>query len=106
MCYLNYKIFHNRFVILGMRCYPTCFPFFRLTDENFAKVRILTVLSVCILRFVITRDALQSYLNMANERIKKLRREAGKITNIELQSKVRIVLFLIGSMWHESIHFG
>ena len=49
------------------------------------------VLSVCLLRFVITREALQSYLNMANERVRKLKKETGKITNIELQSKVCVL---------------
>ena len=62
---------------------------FRLTDENFGKARILVVISVCILHIISTRTALQSYLNIAYERVKKLRRETGKITNVELQSKVR-----------------
>ena len=50
------------------------------------------MLSVCVLRFVTTREALQSYLNMANDRIRKLRKETGKITNIALQSKVRYLV--------------
>ena len=53
------------------------------------------MLSVCVLRFVTTREALQSYLNMANDRIRKLRKETGKITNIALQSKVRYLVVIL-----------
>jgi len=69
-----------------------------LTDENFAKIRILTVLSVCVLRFFTTREALQSYLNMANDRIRKLRKETGKISNIALQSKVARVFYYLSTV--------
>lgn len=69
-----------------------------LTDENFAKARMFAVLSVCLLRFVITREALQSYLNMANERVRKLKKETGKITNIELQSKVARIFFYLSTV--------
>ncbi|XP_065065152.1 transmembrane protein 161B-like [Rhopilema esculentum] len=69
-----------------------------LTTENFPKARILIVLSVCLLRMAMTRTSLQSYLNMANERVKKLRKETGKITNVQLQSKVARIFFYMSTV--------
>eukprot|EP00112_Aurelia_sp_Birch-Aquarium-sp1_P013452 Seg2856.1 transcript_id=Seg2856.1/GoldUCD/mRNA.D3Y31 product="Transmembrane protein 161B" protein_id=Seg2856.1/GoldUCD/D3Y31 len=72
--------------------------FYSLTDENFGKARILVVISICILHIVTTRTALQSYLNIAYERIKKMRRETGKITNVELQSKIARIFFYLSTV--------
>ena len=71
----------------------TCFAYFpfSISDENYENIRIYTVLSVCLLRFLLTRRSLQVYLNMAFERVKKLKKESGRITNIDLQKRVSLI---------------
>ena len=53
------------------------------------------VIAVCVLRLSLTWRHLQSYLDMAQERVEKMRRETGRITNVELQRKVRNKLSLL-----------
>lgn len=71
---------------------------FQITQENFAFIRICTVIAVCVLRLIPTRTAMQAYLNMANDRVVKLRKETGQITNIQIQGKVARIFFYMSAV--------
>lgn len=66
-----------------------------LKPHIFDTLRLLTVIFVVVLRFALMPIYLQSYLNLASERIVNLRQEAGRITNIDYQKKVNCVKYII-----------
>ncbi|KXJ17847.1 SHC SH2 domain-binding protein 1-like B [Exaiptasia diaphana] len=68
-----------------------------ISESSFNFVRICAVLLFCILRLSLTWVHLQSYLNMAQERMQKLKRETGRITNLDLQRKVASVFYYLSS---------
>ncbi|EDO37046.1 predicted protein, partial [Nematostella vectensis] len=68
-----------------------------LTEMAFKNLRSTLVLTFCALRLVLTWRHLQSYLHMAQDRMEKLRRETGRITNIELQRKVAGVFYYLSA---------
>lgn len=59
-----------------------------MSGEAFETTRILLVLGVVLLRLLLMPRYLQSYLNLAPERMADMRKEAGNISNVELQRKV------------------
>eukprot|EP00794_Sanderia_malayensis_P019111 gene19111-21028_t len=73
-------------------------PLVKLTNKNFDLIRIFLVISMCTLRLLTVKGALQSYLNMANEKIRKLKKQTGKITNIEIQEKVARIFFYMSAV--------
>lgn len=62
---------------------------FRLTPHAFETIRLALVVAAVILRFSLMPVYLQAYLNLAYDRIEDQKKEAGRITNVELQKKVR-----------------
>ena len=61
---------------------------FRLTEKGYSNFRFILLLLFCVLRLSLVWRHLQSYLDMAHERIEKMKKETGRITNVELQRKV------------------
>jgi len=55
----------------------------------FETIRLLLVILVVVVRFALMPIYLQSYLNLAHDKILDLRKEAGRITNVEFKQKVR-----------------
>lgn len=49
---------------------------------------------VVVVRFALMPIYLQSYLNLAHDKIMDLRKEAGRITNVEFKQKVEAVFIL------------
>ena len=62
---------------------------FRISDATFDNLRVAAVLMCCFIRLMLTRIHLQSFLDMAKQRILKMKKEAGRISNITLQKNVR-----------------
>jgi len=60
-----------------------------MTGEAFDSMRLWLCLCFSILRLVTAPACFQAYLNLAQERIEKLKKEAGRISNVELQRKVK-----------------
>lgn len=50
---------------------------------------------VVILRFCLLPIYLQSYLNIAHDKVEDLKKEAGRITNVELQKKVSSIFYYL-----------
>lgn len=66
-----------------------------MSGEAFEAGRIVLVLAVVVLRLVLMPRYLQSYLNLAPEKMAELRKEAGNISNIDLQRKVVRVFYYL-----------
>ncbi|XP_031567197.1 transmembrane protein 161B-like [Actinia tenebrosa] len=68
-----------------------------MSESMFDGFRIGLVVFFCIVRLCLTWRHLQSYLDMAQERMEKLKRETGRITNIDLQRKVAGVFYYLSA---------
>lgn len=59
-----------------------------MTPDMFDTTRLVLIVAIVTIRFILMPHYLQSYLNMAPEKLKNLRKEAGRISNVELQKMV------------------
>lgn len=66
-----------------------------LQPEAFETIRLLLVVLTVLLRFALMPIYLQSYLNIAQDRIEDLRTEAGRITNVEYQKKISSIFYYL-----------
>lgn len=66
-----------------------------LSVEAFETMRLLIVILVVLLRFALIPIYLQSYLNLAHDKIVDLRKEAGRITNVEYQKKISSIFYYL-----------
>lgn len=60
-----------------------------MTTDAFESLRLWLLVILSLLRIMLTPQYLQAYLNIAHTRVYELRKEAGRITNKDLQKKVR-----------------
>jgi len=67
-----------------------------ITDSQYDLGRIVLVISICVLRLALFRTHLQAYLNKAYHKLAELRKEAGYITNVELQRSVAQIFYYLG----------
>ena len=66
-----------------------------MTSSNFETLRLIVVLAIILLRFSLIGRYLQSYLNLAPSKLSRLRKEAGLITNLELQQTVARIFYYL-----------
>jgi len=66
-----------------------------MTDDTFESLRIISILIVIILRSLLMNQYLQSYLNLAPNRLVRMRKEAGTITNIQLKRMIAGVFYYL-----------
>jgi hypothetical protein len=66
-----------------------------MSPETFDTSRILLILLIIAIRFLLINKYLQAYLNLAPNRLCRLRKEAGKISNIELQKMIAGVFYYL-----------
>ena len=64
-----------------------------MTTAAFDSMRLIAIIVVVLLKLALMPVYLQSYLNLANQRLDVQKKEAGRISNIELQKKVRLPHF-------------
>lgn len=64
---------------------------FRLTESGFDTLRLILIALTVFLRIALMPMYLQAYLNMAYNRVEEQKKEAGRITNIDLQKKVILI---------------
>ncbi|XP_022099841.1 transmembrane protein 161B-like isoform X2 [Acanthaster planci] len=66
-----------------------------MSETTFDLTRMSLVPMLCVLRMVLMTHYLQSYLNMAKEKVERMKQEAGRINSLELQkSVVRVFYYL------------
>ncbi|KAK3908219.1 Transmembrane protein 161B [Frankliniella fusca] len=66
-----------------------------MTDSAFDSMRLVAVVVVALHRLFLMPIYLQAYLNMAYQRVQEQKKEAGRITNRELQEKIASVFFYL-----------
>lgn len=59
-----------------------------MTVARFESLRLITIVVVGLLKIIFMPIYLQSYLNLAIQRLEIQKKEAGRITNVDLQKKV------------------
>lgn len=75
----------------------------RLTPQAFDVIRFLLIIIAVLLRLVLMPIYLQAYLNLAYDRLEDQKKEAGRITNVDLQKKVKIIIFPISYCFFHNI---
>lgn len=60
-----------------------------MTPHAFDILRLVLVVVAVLLRLILMPIYLQAYLNLAYDRLEDQKKEAGRITNVDLQKKVR-----------------
>ena len=68
---------------------------FRLTSDAFETIRLIAVVFAVVLRICLMPVYLQAYLNLAHDRIEEQKKEAGRITNKELQNKITSIFYYL-----------
>nr|CAG4634721.1 EOG090X04CK [Alona affinis] len=66
-----------------------------MTDHGFDSLRLWLCLVLSVLRLVSAPSCFQAYLNLAQGKIDSLKKEAGRISNVELQRKVAIIFYYL-----------
>ena len=59
-----------------------------MSADTFESMRLIAIIVAAILKLILMPTYLQSYLNLAYQRIELQKKEAGRISNKELQNKV------------------
>lgn len=59
-----------------------------MTPSTFESMRLIVIVIAVLLKLVLMPIYLQSYLNLANQRLEVQKKEAGRISNVEFQKKV------------------
>lgn len=59
-----------------------------MTSETFESFRLVAIIFAILLKFLLMPTYLQSYLNLANQRLEVQKKEAGRISNVDFQKKV------------------
>uniref|UniRef100_A0A8W7P3N5 Transmembrane protein 161B n=1 Tax=Anopheles coluzzii TaxID=1518534 RepID=A0A8W7P3N5_ANOCL len=66
-----------------------------LSVEAFETMRLGAVVFAVVLRFLLMPVYLQAYLNLAYDRVEEQKKEAGRITNVELQKKISSIFYYL-----------
>ncbi|XP_065073987.1 transmembrane protein 161B [Ochlerotatus camptorhynchus] len=66
-----------------------------LSSEAFETIRLAAVVFAVVLRFVLMPVYLQAYLNLAYHRIEDQKKEAGRITNVDIQKKISSIFYYL-----------
>lgn len=66
-----------------------------MLPETFESLRLLVILSVLAVRLCFFRSYLQAYLNIAPQKLHVINRQAGKISNVELQKTIARVHYYL-----------
>ena len=59
-----------------------------VSSEAFDSVRLWIIITLCVVRLLLTRYHLQAYLNLAQKWVEQMKKEAGRIATIDIQRKV------------------
>ena len=68
----------------------------RMTEATFDTLRLWLIILLCALRLAMMRSHLQAYLNLAQKCVDQMKKEAGRISTVELQ---KMVSFTLLSKW-------
>lgn len=66
-----------------------------MTASAFESMRLIVIVIAVLLKLVLMPMYLQSYLNLAVQRLENQKKEAGRITNVDLQKKIAAVFYYL-----------
>ncbi|XP_048187057.1 transmembrane protein 161B isoform X3 [Perognathus longimembris pacificus] len=66
-----------------------------MTEATFDTLRLWIIILLCALRLAMMRSHLQAYLNLAQKCVDQMKKEAGRISTIELQKMVARVFYYL-----------
>lgn len=61
----------------------------RMTEQTYDTLRLWAIILMCVLRLAMMRHHLQAYLNLAQKGVDQMKKEAGRISTVDLQKMVR-----------------
>lgn len=64
----------------------------RMSEQTYDTLRLWTIILMCVLRLVMMRHHLQAYLNLAQKGVDQMKKEAGRISTVDLQKMVNEIL--------------
>ncbi|XP_014616470.1 PREDICTED: transmembrane protein 161B [Polistes canadensis] len=66
-----------------------------MTAATFESMRLIIIILALALKMILMPMYLQSYLNLALQKLENQKKEAGRITNVELQKKIAAVFYYL-----------
>ncbi|XP_068941173.1 transmembrane protein 161B isoform X2 [Petaurus breviceps papuanus] len=66
-----------------------------MTETTFDTVRLWLIILLCALRLALMRNHLQAYLNLAQKCVDQMKKEAGRISTVDLQKMVARVFYYL-----------
>ncbi|XP_076166197.1 transmembrane protein 161B-like [Ptiloglossa arizonensis] len=66
-----------------------------MTSPAFESMRLIAIIVAVLLKFTLMPMYLQSYLNLAVQRLENQKKEAGRIKNVDLQRKIGVVFYYL-----------
>ncbi|KAE8635832.1 hypothetical protein XENTR_v10002755 [Xenopus tropicalis] len=66
-----------------------------MTEDSFDTIRLWVIIVLCVLRLAMMRYHLQAYLNLAQKCVNQMKKEAGRISTMELQKMVARVFYYL-----------
>ncbi|XP_069483696.1 transmembrane protein 161B isoform X3 [Ambystoma mexicanum] len=67
----------------------------QMTEASFDTLRLWIIILLCTLRLAVMRHHLQAYLNVAHKCVEQMKKEAGRISTVELQKMVARVFYYL-----------
>lgn len=67
----------------------------RMAEQTYDTLRLWTIILMCVLRLAMMRHHLQAYLNLAQKGVDQMKKEAGRISTVDLQKMVIKIMFII-----------
>ncbi|XP_028852948.1 transmembrane protein 161B [Denticeps clupeoides] len=66
-----------------------------MSEQTYDTLRLWAILLLCALRLALMRHHLQAYLNLAQKAVAQMKKEAGRISSVELQKMVARVFYYL-----------
>ncbi|XP_062368593.1 transmembrane protein 161B isoform X2 [Cinclus cinclus] len=66
-----------------------------MSEDTFDTIRLWIIILLCVLRLAMMRHHLQAYLNLAQKSVDQMKKEAGRISMVELQKMVARVFYYL-----------
>ncbi|KAF2985314.1 hypothetical protein EK904_006901 [Melospiza melodia maxima] len=67
----------------------------QMSEDTFDTIRLWIIILLCVLRLAMMRHHLQAYLNLAQKSVDQMKKEAGRISMVDLQKMVARVFYYL-----------
>lgn len=82
---------------------PPSLSVFRMSEQTFDTLRLWTIILMCVLRLAMMRHHLQAYLNLAQKGVDQMKKEAGRISTVDLQKMVNKTVVPRAHFWKAAL---